>query len=112
MVDTVTVLKKKLTAQEGSWVRSHKLSCASAQHCPVLTSVMPLPGAVQARNRNEVEVKLVPRVDTNDYSEFDEAEAKKRRAKVPADALPMEYPVLTSCMLLPGHTSSQALRPF
>lgn len=32
-------------------------------------------------NKNEVELKLVPRVDTTDYSQFEDSEARKRKAK-------------------------------
>ena len=57
MVDTVTVLRKAQSAMKGSWARMRrgKYKGDIAQ----IIEVDP--------NRNEIEVKLVPRVDTTDY---------------------------------------------
>jgi transcription elongation factor SPT5 len=57
MVDTVTVLRKAQSAMVGTWarIRRGKYKGDIAQ----ITDVDP--------NRNEIEVKLVPRVDTTDY---------------------------------------------
>eukprot|EP00290_Baffinella_frigidus_P051885 CAMPEP_0180384472 /NCGR_PEP_ID=MMETSP0989-20121125/28552_1 /TAXON_ID=697907 /ORGANISM="non described non described, Strain CCMP2293" /LENGTH=714 /DNA_ID=CAMNT_0022384927 /DNA_START=139 /DNA_END=2280 /DNA_ORIENTATION=- len=71
MQATVTISKKNIAAEEGGWAR-----CRRGKYKGDIVQVMSTDPA-----RNEVEVRLVPRVDTSDYSSFDEAEAKKRRSK-------------------------------
>ena len=71
MVDTVTVIKQTRIAKEGGWARIKR-----GKYKGDIAQVLSVD-----HNRGEVEVKLVPRVDTNDYSDFNDAEKRKRKAK-------------------------------
>ena len=72
MQTTVTISKKKLAAEEGGWAKLRR-----GKYKGDIVQVISTDAA-----RNEVEVRIVPRVDTTDYSSInDELEVKKRRAK-------------------------------
>jgi transcription elongation factor SPT5 len=70
MQATVTISKKKLVAEEGGWARMKR-----GKYKGDIVQVISTDAA-----RNEVEVRIVPRVDTTDYSSInDEQEVRKRR---------------------------------
>ena len=84
MVATVTVSKVNATAMAKGWAR-----CKRGKYKGDIVQIISVDN-----NKNEIEVRMVPRVDTTDYSQFDESEAKKRRAKfVPSRRLfkPEDY---------------------